>query len=225
MDTFPTPESGYFSFPHGLTIAGRLALGAFPSLLLGGRAYNRWLTEEILDTVLRRWSGGPADGAEAGTGVDADVEWACGRGRLAFHEILPAAAALGDPAVLVTMGVTANLQRSLALLGELILDETPPGRVRPPLRFSRCLCGLADYPEGSPYFAGRIRPPVHAARLRAGRPDPRYLGNALWCSEREINRCCEEALDALGRQIRSDGCFTPDDLRHLHAGCSPSRFR
>jgi hypothetical protein len=234
MDLIPDPDFCAPPVPYGLTIAGRAAvlcetkgdpLGPFPSLVIEGRAYNLWLTERVLDFVLARWSGPARGDPGPAAAVAEDIEWGCGRGRRAFQEILPAAAGLGDPAILVAMGVTANLQRTLALLAEMILDDRLPPCPLPPLRLSRLLCGLVDYPARSPYFPARMHPPVHAASLRSRRADLRYLGNALWCSEREINRCCDEALAVLGREIRLNGEFTPGDLRHLHALSAPRPFR
>jgi len=234
MDKPPSPDHSDLLFPYGVTIAGRMAfaseskgnpLASFPSLLVEGRAYNLWLTEQILDAVLVRWSRDSFDGREPASTVASDTQWAHRRGRMAFQEILPAAAGLGDPAILAAMGVTANLQRTVSLLGEFMLDDRPARFSPPPLRISRYWCGLVDYPADAPYFPGRIHPPVHAARLRSRRVDIRYLGNALWCSEKDINRHCDEALAALGREIRRSGCFAPGDLRHLHAHSFSRRFR
>jgi len=233
MDDSPPPDSCDIACPYGVTIAGRVALVSesrgnplrlFPSLLIEGRAYNLWLTGQILDPVLVRWNRDGFDEREPAATVASDIEWACERGRLAFQQILPVAGRLGDAAILAAMGVTANLERTLALLGEFILDDRPALCPRPPFHLSRFLCGLIDYPEGSPYFPGRVHPPVHAARLLTCRRDSRYLGNALWCSEDDIDRRCEEALAVLRQEIRRMGCFTPGDLRHLHTHHIPGRL-
>jgi hypothetical protein len=213
------PSTRPLPFPHGIRIAGRPVcvcekrgdpLAAFPSLALDGRAYNRWLAAEILDGALLRWSGEGAAGdaaAEAGAG--------CGRARLAFQEILPAAIALGDPAVLAAMGVTANLQRTLAFVAGLLSRPATGRAALIPIRISRVLCGLADHPAGSPRLPARAAPPAHADRRRPGEPDPRLVRCALGCPEGDIERCCEEALCELGRRVRSD-----DDLRPLRPGTS-----
>jgi hypothetical protein len=205
-------------------------LGSFPSISLAGSPYNLWLTGQILDPMLRRWGSGDLVRDRAAAALAHDVEWASGRSRLGFQEILPAAASLGDPAVLAAMSVTANLQRTLALLAEIILDGAPSGfSVKegagdlPGL--SRLWCGFIDYPDRAPYFPGRVRAPVHAARLHPGRRDPRHLANALWCSIGEINAHCDEALSVLRRKIIQSGLFGPDDLRHLHADAIQARGR
>ncbi len=234
MDNLIEPESRPAAFPYGVTIGGCEAFVAepkgdplfrYPSLVAEGRAYNLWLTDRVLDTVLRRWSRGAGDGRGPATTVASDIEWASWRGRRAFQEILPAAAGEGDPAVLAALGVTANLQRTVAILGEFILEGSPSLQPPSPLRLSRFLCGLVDYPENAPYFSGRCQAPVHAGRLRIRSTDARHLGNALWCSEAEIDRCCEEALAAMGRAVRMGGRFAPGDLRHLCADAIPGAIR
>ena len=101
-------------------------LGDFPALCLQERQYNLWLTDEILRPTLARWS-------PAGTPERPDPEAVRGAfaaasdaARAAFAQVLPAASAAGEPAVLAAMGVTANLQRTLALLAEFVLEEHPP---------------------------------------------------------------------------------------------------
>jgi hypothetical protein len=224
-----------FGNPSFITIAERIQfvpesrgdpLGSFPVLCLAGRPYNLWLTEQVLEPVLGRWSIDQLAEGSAAPALAHDVEWASGRSRLAFQEILPSAANLGDPAVLAVMGVTANLQRTLGLLGEFILDGAAPGFERhpgpaPAFRLSRLWCGLIDYPDHGPYFPGRVRPPVHPARLHPQRRDPRHLANALWCSIGEINARCDEALVNLRTKILQSGLFAPEDLRHLHADAVP----
>ncbi len=196
-------------------------LGSYPSIGLSGCPYNLWLTGQVLEPMLDRWGGGDIPAERAAAALARDVEWASRRCRLGFQEILPAASNLGDPAVLAAMSVTANLQRTLALLAEFILDGPPPAL--PGL--SRFWCGFMDYPEKAPYFPGRVRAPVHAARLHPGRRDPRHLANALWCSIGEINALCDEALSTLRRKILQSGLFGPGDLRHLHADAIQSRSR
>jgi hypothetical protein len=205
-------------------------LGSFPALCLANRPYNLWLTGQILEPILARWSADGAAGACAAATLAHDVEWASGRSRLAFQEILPPAASLGDPAVLAAMGVTANLLRTLGLLGEFVLDGSLPGFEGGPdsgplFRLSRFWCGLIEYPEGAPYFPGCVRAPVHPARLHPRRRDPRHLSNALWCSIGEMNARCDEALTVLRGKIVESGLIGPEDLRHLHADSIQSRSR
>jgi hypothetical protein len=240
----PRDEKPGFQGPHTvggsiLTLAGRIRfspenrgdpLGSYPTLCLEGRPYNLWLTEKVLDPILLRWSlDRMPEGCPASALAD-DIEWASGRCRLAFQEILLPAANLGDPAILAAMGVTANLQRTLGLLGEYLLDGVLPGSGREPkaarcLNLSRLWCGITEYPERAPYFPGRIRPPVHPARLHPKRRDPRHLANALWCSIGDINARCDQALAVLRSKILKSGLFGPDDLRHLHADSIQFRSR
>ena len=231
MDACPAPPPA--AVCRDRTIAGRAVLvadckgdplGPFPSLQREGQAYNRWLATGVLDPVLERWSDDDRGAPAPAAAVARDLAWACGCGRRAFQEVLPAAAPLGDAAILAAMGVTANLERTLALLGEAVLDQRPVPRPRLPLRVSFLLCGLVEYPQGSPFFPARVRPPIHATRLHTRRRDSRCLGNALWCSERDINRGCEEALAELRRAIRRHGLLGPGDLRHLHAYSVPVRL-
>lgn len=195
-------------------------LGAFPTLSLGGGPYNFWLTERIIKPVLMRWSRRGRDRrAVIETVMDA-IDWASGRSRLAFQEILPSAAILGGPAILAATGVTANLQRTLTLLGEFMLDERPPAGTAT-FELSRNWCGLVDYPADAPCFSAPIHRPGHPGRLRPDRCDPGHLRNALWCSSREIEARCAEAIAVLREEIHRAGLFTPDDLRHLHPHSAP----
>ena len=178
-------------------------LGDFPALCLQERQYNLWLTDEILRPTLARWS-------PAGTPERPDPEAVRGAfaaasdaARAAFAQVLPAASAAGEPVVLAAMGVTANLQRTLALLAEFVLEEHPPA-AQPVFRLSRRWAGLFEYPDHTPYFPAAVRPPAAPARPRAQRRDPRHLTNALWCSAEEVKARCAEALDRLRREIRQD---------------------
>ncbi len=221
------------------TIVGRIQfaqetrgdpLGAFPTLCIGNRPYNLWLTEQVLDPILSRWSLDQLPGGCPASVLADDIEWASGRCRLAFQEILAPAASLGDPAILAALSVTANLQRTLGVLGESILDGALPGAGQDSqsgsgLVLSRLWCGFTEYPDNLPYFPGRVRQPVHPARLHPKRRDPRHLANALWCSIGDINARCDEALAILRSKILKSGLFGPEDLRHLHADSIPSRGR
>jgi hypothetical protein len=222
-----------------LTLAGRVRfapenrgdpLGSFPTLCLDGRPYNLWLTERVLDPLLHRWSLGRMPGGCPAADLADDIEWASRRCRRAFQEVLLPAAGLGDPAILAAMGVTANLQRTIGLLGESLLDGVLPGSGGDPkggrtLNLSRLWCGITEYPDRAPYFSGRVRAPVHPARLHPKRRDPRHLANALWCSIGDINARCDEALGVLRSKILKSGLFGPEDLRHLHADSIPFRTR
>ena len=169
------------TFNHGgaLVLRGRSAIGnlvflpkeprnpleAYPSLLAHGRPYNDWLTEEILLMVIRRWGEQNRLERAARNAVREEFESASGSARLAFAQVLPAASVVGDPAVLAVLGVTANLQRTLATLAEFVSDDRPaaPDRI---FRLSRHWCGLAEYPDNAPYFPSRIKPPSQSVRLR-----------------------------------------------------------
>ncbi len=223
-------------FPPARSLAGRIAfvpecrgdpLGAFPLLTKEQRPYNLWLTELILEPVLGRWLAEPASGPVP---VAADVDRACDRARRAFREILPTAIGLGDTALLAAMGVTANLERTLALIGELLVDgvgtdASGAAGSGPPFRLSRLWCGLTAYPPGTAYFSGRIHPPAHSSRLDPRRRDPGHLAHALWCPAATIGARCDEAIAVLREGIRRSGLFTPGALRHLRGHSIPARSR
>ena len=197
-------------------------LGAYPTLLVAGSAYNRWLTENVLEPVLKRWGRDPASAGDFVVSVVHDFEWASGRARLALQEIVAAATTLGDPAVLAVMSVTINLQRTLGIVGAFVLGGTPApsGRNgRFAFKLSRAWCGLIDYWPTAPYFPfpGAIRPPGHASRLHPQRRDPLHLTNALWCGLGDVQRACDDGLAKLRDAIQHDGVLTGDDLDHLHA--------
>lgn len=193
-------------------------LGPFPSLAREGRPYNLWLTERILEVLLGRWlgPGGPGPGAAA-----EDVDRGCGAARRAFREALPEAAALGDPAVLAALAVTANLERTLVLVGERARRRPAPA---PPLALSRLWCGIAAYPCDSPWFPAPVRPPVAAGGIDPRRRDPAHLTNALWCSPACVGPRCDEAIAVLAAEMRAGGHYTSDDLRHLHGHSIVARF-
>jgi hypothetical protein len=189
-------------------------LAAFPTLARDGRPYNLWLTERWLEPVLARWSAPREAGGNPAALVRSDFAWASGGVRGAFRELVPMAAAVGEPAILAGMSVTANLQRTLAILGEHLLRggrllPAPSPAAGPPFRLSRLWCGLTEYPERSPYFPARVRAPLHPSRLRLGRRDPRHLANAFWCSLDAINNRCDEAIAALRKEILRHGLYTP----------------
>lgn len=204
-------------------------LGSYPDLVLATMPYNLWLTSQVLEPVLVRWTKLASDSVERAAGIAHDFEWASGRARLAFQEVLPAASVAGDPAVLATMGVTANLQRTLAILAEFILEPTAVGasnaKEPQPYGLSRYWCGLIDYPKAAPYFAAPFRAPKHASRIHPTRRDPQHLTNAFWCSVADVDRACENGLTQLRDAIKRDGIINAGDLRHLHAHATPLRAR
>jgi hypothetical protein len=214
MDPLPLPISCPESrlLPPGSAVFGCVSfvdesrgnpLRSYPSLTIGTRPYNLWLAERVLDPVLGHWNREFADQAALAAAVADDLEWSSRQSRAAFQEVLPLAIRLGDPAILAAMGVTANLQRTLALLAEIVLGNRRFASLfGGTFRLSRFMCGLIDYPEDIPYFPGRIHAPAHADRLPPRRRDPRHLGNALWCSVGEINRRCDDALSLLQAEIR-----------------------
>jgi hypothetical protein len=204
-------------------------LGSYPSLGRQNRPYNLWLTEELLNPLLARWraprgkTGLPCNVAEDVAGISEQC-------RRAFREVLPAAISAGDPALLAAMGVTANLQRTAAVLGEFIAagGRLAPGRARGPaitFRLSRFWCGLLDYSERAPYFTARVHAPIHASRLNNHRRDCRHLANALWCAPSAITARCEEATLRLREAIRRSGLFEPGDLQHLRGPSVSLRSR
>jgi hypothetical protein len=194
-------------------------LGAFPALTVEAEPLNLWLTRALLEPALEAWSALDAAGPARGEAVAGAFARASRLGRARFRELLPAAAAAGDAALLAAVGVTANLQRTLAALGEFLLEG---GRIAPAagaepaeLPLSRCWCGLVEYPAGAPLFASRVKPPQDPAGLDYRRREIRHLSNALWCAPGTVRSRCRQALDVLGHEIRRSGLFQPDDLRHL----------
>ncbi len=198
-------------------------LGAYPALVLADIAYNRWLTENVLEPMLKRWMREAVSPAEFSVSVLHDFEWASGRARLAFQDVAPTAATLGDQAVLAAMGITANLQRTLGILGRFVLGGVASGRKGSVFKLSRCWCGLIEYWPNAPYFVGTVRPPNHAARLHPQRRDPLHLTSAFWCGLGDVQRACDDGITRLRDAIRRDGVVTSDDLEHLHAHALPRR--
>lgn len=178
-------------------------LGAYPSLQVEGQPLNLWLTDRVLKPVLSRWSLG-CDRRSGAATVRFDIEWGAGQVGDVFRASLPAASAIGEQAVLASLGVSANAVRTLAVCGEFMLAERPPRSV-PLFRLSRRWCGLVEYSACTPYFPARIEAPGHAGRLRADQRDLRHLRNALWCSTAAINERCAEALEILRGEIRRAG--------------------
>ncbi len=202
MSTLETPvASATLVFPPE---AWGDPLALFPSLVMGGTPYNRWLSAEILEPALARWSRSFDTEAAPRASVQDDFASASARARDAFARIVPVAIGVGEPAILAALGVTANLQRTLATLGEFLLaTEAPAGPVV--FRCSRLWCGLIDYRADAPYFSGRPTPPNPALKLRANRRDSAHLRHALWCSGREVESRCLEAVDNLRREVRRGG--------------------
>ncbi len=193
-------------------------MGAYESLTLTSMPYNRWLTENVLEPVVRRWSAESGSAGDFAVSVVHDFEWASGRARLGFQEIVAVAATLGDPAVLAVMNVTANLQRTLGILGEFVLGGRPARRDgQVCFKLSRLWCGLIDYWPDAPYFSGAMRLPRHASRVHPRRRDPQHLTDAFWCGLGDVERACDEGMIKLRDAIRRDGVITADDLGHLHA--------
>jgi hypothetical protein len=205
-------------------------LGAFPSLVVQGRPYNLWLTEALLDPLLALWQSPRAEASGSSRPVADEVGLVSERCRRAFQEVLPAAISAGDPALLAAFGVTANLQRTAAVIGEYLGagGQLGPGGTEGPgfaFRLSRWWCGLTEYAEGSPYFPARVHPPVHAGRLNIRRRDARHLANALWCSTAAITARLEEATLRLRDAIRRSGLYEPGDLQHLRGPSVSLRSR
>jgi hypothetical protein len=205
-------------------------LGAFPALVREDRPYNLWLTEQLLEPLLQRWGGLRETEVAAPRAVAGDFTGVSERCRQAFHEIVPVAISAGDPALLAALGVTANFQRTAAVLGEFVAAGGSLATARPSgravrFRLSRFWCGLIEYPERGPYFPARVQPPIHASRLNNRRRDSRHLANALWCSSATIAARCEEATHRLRDAIRQSGLFEPGDLQHLRGPSVSLRSR
>ena len=219
----PGPVIGLVSFvedPRGDP------LRAYPSVTMGGRPFQLWLTENVLIPVLSRWAAlGPNEPALAARLLH-DFEWASSLVWESFEEIEVEAASLGEPAVLAATGVAANLQRTLAILAEFILHRDPRIRwrtrdLKPVFKMSRSWCGLIEYPKGSRYFSQAIHPPAHSARMAPLRRDLRHVANALWCSFSDIERECEYSLALLKDALQGDPNLRAEDIRHLHAHATP----
>jgi len=178
-------------------------LEEFPSLRRGGRPFNLWLAEELLEPGLERWSGRTWSRFELGATVAADVEEATERSLAAFRSLANTLAAPSDQALLAAAGVTANLQRTFALLGEFMLGDGPG--LGAEFSLSRLWCGFIDYADNTGFFSMDVAPTT----------DPGYLRNALRCSTREIEPRCADGLQRLREHIRLAGQFGPQDLRHL----------
>jgi len=183
-------------------------LAPYPGLTRQGRLYNFWLSDEILVPALQEWcERDSSDRAWAGEVRDG-FESSSGRARLAFAEILPSAAAAGEPAVLAALGVTANLQRTLAILAEFLLAEQPPAAFATG-RLSRGWCGLVHYPARAPYFPARPKR-LGSRRLRPLRNDLGHLCQALWCSSATVAARSGEAIESLQREIRRSGILSAE---------------
>jgi hypothetical protein len=202
-------------------------LAAFPGLAVAGEPLNLWLSRALLEPALEAWSALEPAGPGRDEAVAGAFLRASGAGRAQFRQLLPAATAAGDAALLAAVGVTANLQRTLAALGEFLREG---GRIGPAaagepaeLPLSRRWCGLLDYPPGAPLFASRMTPPQPAGALDYRRREIRHLSNALWCAPATVRSRCRHALDLLGEEIRRSGLFRPDDLRHLRGHGVPAR--
>jgi len=205
-------------------------LAAFPSLVKADQPYNLWLTAHVLEPVLTAWLAWEPGRTGSSGGIVPEVARSSQLARAAFKELLPAAVSAGDPALLAAMGVTANLQRTLGVLGEHLLAggrlmAAPPAPPGPAFRLSRFWCGLAEYPEKAPYFAAPVRPPTPPGRLQPRRRDPRHLANALWCSLAAINQNCDEAIAVLREEIVRSGLYTPGDAKPPPARAQPSARR
>jgi hypothetical protein len=188
---------------------------------LRGRPFNLLLTEEILEPVLKGWGGRRRAGPEISAAVADEIDDAMGRACLAFREVASLSPAPTDQALLAATAVAANLQRTLALLGEFMLGDPPENRCE--FALSRFWCGLVDYPEGTAYFTMDIEAPAAPESLRPNRRDYGHLRNALRCPVREIEPRCADGLRAFGEQLRRTGSFGPEDLRHLLSASIPWR--
>jgi len=191
-------------------------LAPYPLLQREGAPYNRWLSAHVLDPFLARWAGRAAGFAELAAEVGAVGD----RGRQAFGQVLPAAAAGGGPAILAALAVTANLLRTVTAIGEALASGRPAEG--PPWELSRLWCGRMPHLERG----GRVADPAKARRgpvQRSSRSAARELGGALGCSVDAVEASSREAIETLRREIRRSGLFTADDLRQIQA--DPPRAR
>jgi hypothetical protein len=117
--------------------------------------------------------------------------------------------------------VTANLQRTLALIGEFMLGDQNEEAAMFPL--SRFWCGLIDYSRCPSYFSMCVEETTAPGPLRTDRRDYNHIRNALRCSIREIEPRCADGLRILGEHVRRSGLFRSEDLRHLLSSSIPRR--
>jgi hypothetical protein len=196
-------------------------LESFPSLCVSGQPLNVFLTAGILEPLLQRWSRGVLGRTELAETVAADVDGAAGSACSAFRKIACSAPAPSDQGLLAAVGVAANLQRTLGLLGEFMLGDTPENRAE--FTLSRLWCGLVDYPLGTGYFSMSVEAATAPGVMRANRRDYGHLRSALRCPIREIEPRCADGLRVLGEQLRRAGSFEAGDLRHLLSAAIPWR--
>ncbi|MGD1030999.1 MAG: hypothetical protein ABSA05_07645 [Opitutaceae bacterium] len=196
-------------------------LEAFSSLCIRGRPFNLWLTAEFLEPQLERWSVGKRSRSELSESVAADVEEATKGTCMAFHEIANSVPAPNDQGLLAATGVAANLQRTLALIGEFMLGD--PIEAESMFSLSRYWCGLVDYSRCQGYFSMCVEEATAPGPLRADRRDYGHIRNALRCSIREIEPRCADGLRVLGDHVRRSGLFQCEDLRHLLSSSIPRR--
>jgi hypothetical protein len=153
-------------------------LRSFAGLRHQGRPYNLWLTEQVLLPFLQTW----------------DAEAALETPQRAFLEVLPAAAAIGDRAVLAVLSVTLNLQRTVAAMARS--RRRPPGSPVESFVLSARWCGVLEL--GAPRPLGGLR-----GHRRRGSPDYNSVARVLRCSAAEAKDRCEDALAELRAALRA----------------------
>jgi hypothetical protein len=191
----------------------------FPEVRLHGQPFNRWLNGEVLEPTIRRWGEQSRGRSDLTSGVPGEFENASRRARIAFRAISQSRPAVSTQGLVAALGVTANLHRTLAILGEFMLGDNPEGVNE--FALSRLWCGFMEYPKRARYFSLRVETPVDPRTLRSQRSDYGHLRNALRCSTREIEPLCQEALAALKARMRESDLFKPSDLHHLLSASIP----
>ena len=195
-------------------------LEAFSSLCIRGRPFNLWLTAEYLEPQLERWSGGKRNRIELAETVAVDVEETTRRACMAFHEIANSVPAPSDQGLLAATGVTANLQRTLALIGEFMLGDPIGKAAMFPL--SRFWCGLINYSQCPSYFSMCVEETTAPGPLRADRREYSHIRNALRCSVREIEPRCTDGCESSESTSDEADCSDPM-TRHLLSSSIPRR--
>jgi len=150
-----------------------------------GRPLVMGLNADILDPFLACWARQPGDRRD---GIRGAVDEAMNRCAGAFRACAPERTKPEERAVMAALAVTANLQRTLTYLGEILVQPKRRGERRGTVILCRQWCGLVPKTK-------------RAAATGAGSFRP--LVKALGCSPGEIDARCRDALSALRKDFRA----------------------
>ena len=148
-----------------------------------GRPLVTGLNAEILDPFLARWGRQPGDRRD---GIRGAVDEAMQRCTGAFKACAPERTKPDERALMAALAVTANLQRTLTYLGEVLGQPKRRGERRGTVILCRQWCGLVPKAKRSAV---------------AGTGSFRPLVKALGCSPGEIDARCRDALSALRKDF------------------------